>query len=46
MNTLSPNYFFDLSNFAYAKLFENCQYVWEALDKLPDFLQTFHIMKF
>lgn len=37
---LSPNYFFDLTHFAHAALFHNCEYVWEALDQLKSYLAS------
>lgn len=39
MNQLSPEYFFDLSQFAHAELFDNCEYVWEVLSRIKPYLQ-------
>lgn len=39
MNHLSPEYFFDFSNYAHAKLFKGCTYVWEALSRIKNHLQ-------
>jgi NDP-sugar pyrophosphorylase family protein len=36
---VSPNLFFDLSNFAHPQLFEGCESVWEALARLSDYLK-------
>lgn len=38
MNSLKPSYFFDLSSFEHASLFNSCEYVWEALDKIKGYL--------
>jgi NDP-sugar pyrophosphorylase family protein len=35
---LSPDDFFDLSEFEAAELFAGCEYVWQALKRLPEFL--------
>ncbi len=40
MSSFSPNSYFDLSEFAYADIFNNCQYVWEVLPKINDYLQS------
>jgi NDP-sugar pyrophosphorylase family protein len=34
----SPHDYFDLGSFRHAALFEGVQHVWEALDRLPDYL--------
>ena len=39
MNKFSPNYFFDLTSFAHASIFDDCTYVWEALSKIKIYLQ-------
>lgn len=36
---LSAKAFFDLTSFAHSGLFDNCQYVWEGLAKLQDYLR-------
>jgi NDP-sugar pyrophosphorylase family protein len=41
MNHLEPGYFFDLSAYAHAKLFERCTYAWQALAKIEGFLKDF-----
>ncbi|MBS4165483.1 MULTISPECIES: UDP-N-acetylglucosamine diphosphorylase [unclassified Neochlamydia] len=40
MNNFSPDYFFDLTNFAHAKLFKSCTLVWNALSLISSYLQT------
>nr|WP_166154420.1 UDP-N-acetylglucosamine diphosphorylase [Neochlamydia sp. AcF84]NGY94329.1 putative acetyltransferase YaiX [Neochlamydia sp. AcF84] len=40
MNNFSPDYFFDLTNFAHAKLFKSCTFVWNALSLISSYLQT------
>jgi len=37
---LSVNSFFDLPAFSHASLFEGCQYPWQALQKLSDYLAS------
>jgi UDP-N-acetylglucosamine diphosphorylase / glucose-1-phosphate thymidylyltransferase / UDP-N-acetylgalactosamine diphosphorylase / glucosamine-1-phosphate N-acetyltransferase / galactosamine-1-phosphate N-acetyltransferase len=39
MNNFAPEYFFDLSNFAHAELFNGCTYAWEALPRIKDYLK-------
>jgi len=41
MNDFQPSYFFDLNPFAYPELFADCQYVWEAIQKLPSFFENY-----
>ncbi len=41
MIQLAPQNLFDLTNFPFAELFKDCQYPWEALDKLEPFLKNF-----
>ncbi len=38
---LGPADFFDLDGFAHAELFAGVEYVWQALDRLPDYLARF-----
>lgn len=45
MNNLSPEYFFDLSQFAHASLFKGCNYVWEALSLIKNYLQKIPLGK-
>lgn len=40
MTSLKPDYFFDLTEYSHAALFDNCEYVWEALAKLTDYFQS------
>lgn len=40
MSSLKSSYFFDLSNYAHAVLFDECGHVWEAISKISDYLQT------
>ncbi len=40
MSELRPDYFFDLSSFPYKALFEECRFVWEALERLKVFFQN------
>lgn len=39
MQTLRPEYFFDLSQFPHRELFRSCTFVWQALDKLVEYLK-------
>lgn len=41
MNELIPSYFFDLQEYSHRELFTDCQYVWDALKKLPLFFNQF-----
>lgn len=41
MQNLETNHFFDLSQFAHAALFDGCQYVWQALDNIQQYLQGY-----
>jgi UDP-N-acetylglucosamine diphosphorylase / glucose-1-phosphate thymidylyltransferase / UDP-N-acetylgalactosamine diphosphorylase / glucosamine-1-phosphate N-acetyltransferase / galactosamine-1-phosphate N-acetyltransferase len=45
MQNLAPNHFFDLSQFAHAALFDGCEYVWQALDKIQGYLQAYSLGK-
>ena len=36
---LKPSDFFDLSRTRYAAIYEGCEFVWEALKRLPDFIK-------
>lgn len=38
MDAFLPEHFFDLSFFEHADLFQNCQFVWEVLPKIAEFL--------
>ena len=37
---LAPDHFFNLANYAHAELFADCDKVWEALDKIIDYLSA------
>lgn len=39
MTILSPNQFFTLEEYAHASLFEECQFPWQALERLKSYLQ-------
>ncbi len=39
-NILHPDYFFDLNNFSHKDLFSDCKFVWEALSKIPSYLDS------
>ncbi|MBJ7449828.1 MAG: UDP-N-acetylglucosamine diphosphorylase [Parachlamydiales bacterium] len=39
MNNFATAYFFDIQDFEHKNLFENCQYVWESLNQLTDYLK-------
>ncbi len=41
-SSLVPSYFFDLSQFEHARLFENCPYVWQALDAIKGYIASYH----
>lgn len=45
MNNLSPEYFFDLSQFAFADIFKDCTYVWEALSRIKTYLKKLPLGK-
>lgn len=45
MNNLSPQYFFDLSQFAHAALFNDCMYVWQALLNIKTYLKKIPLGK-
>lgn len=36
---LKPEYYFDLEGFEHKELFDDIEFVWEALDKLPDYMK-------
>ena len=36
----SPHDFFELNGFAYADIFDGIEHVWQALDRLPDYLDA------
>ena len=40
MDSLLPDFFFDTSSFSHAELFSGCHYVWEAIDRLHDYLMS------
>lgn len=40
MSSLHPDNYFDLSEFAHAAIFNNCQYVWEVLPLIKEYLQS------
>jgi NDP-sugar pyrophosphorylase family protein len=37
---LAPDDFLDLTDFAHRALFDGCEFVWEALKRLPDYLEA------
>lgn len=41
MQHFATNHFFDLSQFAHAALFDGCQYVWQALDRIKGYLEAY-----
>jgi UDP-N-acetylglucosamine diphosphorylase / glucose-1-phosphate thymidylyltransferase / UDP-N-acetylgalactosamine diphosphorylase / glucosamine-1-phosphate N-acetyltransferase / galactosamine-1-phosphate N-acetyltransferase len=43
MIELSPEHFFDLSAYAYESLFNDCKFIWEALNKLTPFFKSAHL---
>jgi len=45
MQNLAPNQFFDLSGFAHAAIFDGCEYVWQALDRIQEYLRVFPLGK-
>ncbi len=45
MQKFAPNQFFDLSQFAHASLFEGCDYVWQALDRIKEYLRVYPLGK-
>lgn len=40
MSQLAPSYFFDLSTFKHPSIFKNCEFVWEALEKISPYLAS------
>jgi len=40
MSELHHNHFFDLQNFQHAELFRDCEYVWEALTKITNYIKS------
>lgn len=40
MTILHPSSFFDLKNFQHAALFENCEFVWEALSRIEKYFAS------
>lgn len=45
MNDLSPIFFFDLSSFKHAIIFEGCLFVWEVLPKINLYLKEYPLGK-
>lgn len=45
MNQFQPEYFFDLSAFAHAELFQGCLYVWEVLSRIQAYLKKIPLGK-
>lgn len=45
MQSLSPSHFFDLTAFEHAALFEGCEYVWQALDRIQEYLRVYPLGK-
>lgn len=45
MQDLSPSYFFDLSNYRHAAIFNLDDYVWKCLDKIETYLKTLPLGK-
>ena len=43
MDQLNPNTFFDLTSFDHQRLFEGCDYVWEALSKIKGYLAAYSL---
>lgn len=41
MTSFAPNQFFDLSTFSHAPLFDGCEYVWQALDRIQEYLKKY-----
>lgn len=39
MTSLHPSYFFNLSKFKHAAIFNDCEYVWQALEKISSYLK-------
>ncbi len=42
---LAPNQFFSLEEYSHASLFEDCQYPWQALERLKTYLQSLKLGK-
>jgi NDP-sugar pyrophosphorylase family protein len=45
MKNLNPANFFDLSNFKHAKIFDDCNYVWDAITKISEYLSSYKNFK-
>jgi len=43
MESLYPEIFFDLSNYQHRALFQDCDFVWEALMRIKDYLHDFSL---
>jgi NDP-sugar pyrophosphorylase family protein len=44
-NFTSPSYYFDLSRYEHAAIFEGCAHVWEALGKISSYLERLKLGK-
>lgn len=42
---LDPVHFFSMKEYSHSPLFEGCQYVWEALGRLDEYLKSIHLGK-
>jgi len=42
---LSPVQFFSLEEYSHSSLFDGCQYPWEALERLQEYLKSLHLGK-
>ena len=40
MENLAPEHFFDLTSFAHASIFQGCTFVWQALEKIDEYLKS------
>jgi NDP-sugar pyrophosphorylase family protein len=45
MAMLQPSYFFDLSAYVHAAIFDECEFVWQAVAKISNFLKTLPLGK-
>jgi len=45
MQKFAPNQFFDLSGFRHAAIFEGCPQVWQALDRIQEYLRVYPLGK-
>ena len=46
MENLAPEHFFDLTSFAHASIFQGCTFVWQALEKIDEYLKSKTLGKF